>query len=209
MRHVLPLCLLLVLGCGADDSASKKPSHAWPPEVGKPYPDLALVDQTGQRVSLSSFKGRILLIEPIGMNCAACQAFAGGNRTEIGPYEGVSPQADLQSIEEYLPKYADGVKLDDKRIVYVQLLLYSMSMAAPTAEDAKAWAEHFKMDRSKDRLVLAGETYLIVDASYNMIPGFQLVNEEFVLVSDSSGHNPKDNLYTKLLPELGKLLAKK
>ncbi len=208
MRYLLPLSLFVILGCGADDGASKKPEHIWPPEIGQPYPDLNLVDQTGQRVSLSQFKGRILLIEPIGMTCPACQAFAGGNRSEIGPYEGITPQADLQSIEEYLPKYAGGAKLDDERIVYVQLLLYSMSMQTPTAEDAKAWAEHFKMDRAKDRIVLAGEAYLVGDASYNMIPGFQLVNPEFVLVSDSSGHNPKDNLYEKLFPELGKLLKK-
>lgn len=42
-----------------------------------------------------------------------------------------------------------------------------------------------------------------------MIPGFQLVNEELVLVSDSSGHNLKDSLYERLLPEVGKLLKKK
>jgi len=44
----------------------------WPPEVGEPYPDATLIDQEGNPVKLSSFKGSVLLIEPIGMTCAAC-----------------------------------------------------------------------------------------------------------------------------------------
>ncbi len=199
--------LVLLVGCG--DRESSKPSHPWPSAIGKPYADLKLLDQTGKRVSLASFKGRVLLIEPIGMNCPACQAFAGGLKKEIGPFSGVAPQANLASIEELLPRYAGGIRLDDDRIVYIQLLLYGMSMQAPTADDANQWAKHFKMDRSKDRIVLAGESYLVGDGSYNLIPGFQLVDQNFVLVSDSTGHQPKDDLYTKLMPMLEQILSRK
>lgn len=40
---------------------------AWPPRVGLRYPDLQLRDPDGNEVALSSFAGKILLIEPIGM----------------------------------------------------------------------------------------------------------------------------------------------
>lgn len=117
----------------------------------------------------------------------------------------MTPQGDLKSIEEYAATWAK-VKLSDPKVVRVTLLLYSMSMQAPSAEDAKKWADHFKMDRKKNQIVLAGEAWMLGDAAYNMIPGFHLVDADFKLVSDSSGHNPKDDLYKTLLPMLGKLV---
>lgn len=176
----------------------------WPPRVGEPYPDLELVDQTGQLVRLSSFKGSVLLIEPIGMNCPACQSFAGAHR--LGSYEGIQPQGGLPSIEELVPQYARGASLSDDRIVYVQLLLYSMTMEAPTPEDARKWAEHFRADRAKNHIVLAGTKEFIGQASYDMIPGFQLVDRNFILRVDATGHRPKHSLFTQLLPAIPRLL---
>jgi hypothetical protein len=172
--------------------------------LNEPYPDLELVDQTGARVKLSSFRGRVILVEPIGMTCPACQAFAGAHR--VGGFAGVAPQRDLPSIEELLPRYA-GVPLADERIVYVQLLLYSMSMQAPSPDDVKNWARHFGMDRARDRVVMAGSAALIGDASYAMIPGFQLIDRRFILRSDSTGHRPRHDLYRQLLPMVPQLLA--
>ena len=48
----------------------------WPPKLNEPYPDLQLIDQEGAPTRLSDFKGRIILLEPIGMTCKACQASA-------------------------------------------------------------------------------------------------------------------------------------
>jgi hypothetical protein len=179
----------------------------WPPRVGEPYPDLELVDQTGQLVRLSSFKGSVLLIEPVGMNCPACQSFAGAHR--LGPYEGIQPQGGLPSIEELVPQYARGVSLSDDRIVYVQLLLYSMTMDAPTPEDARKWAKHFRADRAKNHIVLAGTKEFIGQASYDMIPGFQLVDRDFILQVDATGHRPRHNLFTQLLPAIPRLLEER
>jgi hypothetical protein len=176
----------------------------WPPRVGEPYPDLELIDQTGRPVRLSSFKGSVLLIEPIGMTCPACQAFAGAHR--LGPYGGIAPQGGLPSIEELVPQYARGVSLSDDRIVFVQLLLYSMTMGAPTPEDARKWAAHFRADRAKNHIVLAGTREFIGQASYDMIPGFQLVDRNFILQVDATGHRPRHNLFTQLLPALPRLL---
>ncbi|MBI3928653.1 MAG: redoxin family protein [Armatimonadetes bacterium] len=52
--------------------------------VGKPYPDLKLVNQDGNTVELSRFKGQVLLVEPVGMTCPACNAFAGAH--DVGPF---------------------------------------------------------------------------------------------------------------------------
>lgn len=49
----------------------------WPPEVGAPYPDGTFIDQDGNPVKLSSFKGSVLLIEPIGMTLRLAKRFLG------------------------------------------------------------------------------------------------------------------------------------
>lgn len=59
----LLLASLCALSCGPDDELV----FAWPPTLAEPYPDLDLLDHRGELVQLSSFKGKILLIEPIGM----------------------------------------------------------------------------------------------------------------------------------------------
>jgi hypothetical protein len=54
--------------------------------------------------------------------------------------------------------------------------------------------------------VLAGGPALRNQASYVMVPGFQLVDRKFVLRWDATGHNPRHDLYRELLPEIPKLL---
>lgn len=61
----LPLGLGACGGAGAD--AGGELAFAWPPVAGQPYPDLELRDFRGETVQLSSFRGKVLLIEPIGM----------------------------------------------------------------------------------------------------------------------------------------------
>jgi peroxiredoxin len=179
----------------------------WPPRLGEPYPDLTLKDPTGREVRLSEFKGRVLLVEPIGIDCPACQAFAGGNRPEVGPFRTCRPQQGLQSIGEYVEQYGGGITLDDPRLVYVQLLLYDWSRTGPPSlEDARQWAEHFGEDRRSNQFVLVGDEDLITQASYDMIPGFQLIDADFVLRVDSTGHHPRHNLWSELLPRLGEMV---
>ncbi len=194
---IVTTALLFTLGLSQADVT-------WPPRLGQPYPDLRLVDQTGRTVTMSSFKGKVILVEYVGMNCAACQAFSGAH--DRGAFEKVQPQRGIRSIEKLLPRFAGGLSLDDERIIFVQVLLYSMSMGAPTTEDARRWAEHFQLDRSKDEVVLAGKKELLGRDSYNLIPGFQLVDKNFIVRSDSTGHNPRDNLYTELLPKVRELV---
>jgi hypothetical protein len=187
-------------------AAALRPDHVWPPQVGQPYPDLKLIGLDGERVSLASLRGKVILIEPIGMDCPACNAFAGGNRPGVGGFEGTRPQKGLRDTAQMLEQYA-RVSASDARLVHVQLLLYDMKRSgAPTLELARRWSEHFGFGDAPNEYVLVGEPYLIGRASYGMIPGYQLVDRDFVLRYDATGHRPRHDLWRELLPAVGGLL---
>lgn len=63
---VLAPLALVAAGCGGG-TRDEPLAFAWPPTVGEPYPNLVLRDHRGERVELSSLRGKVLLIEPIGM----------------------------------------------------------------------------------------------------------------------------------------------
>jgi hypothetical protein len=165
---------------------------------------LQLIDQTGHQTSLSEFRGKVVLLEPVGVPCPACIAFAGGQ--ERGAYLSVSPQQDLQSVHQYARRYGQ-VNLDREDIVLVQVLFYSQSMRAPTPAEVRDWAEHFGMNRTQNRIVLGAEPYLLGHETRAMIPGFQLIDKVGVLRYDSTGHSPQHNLYTELLPNIRRLCS--
>jgi hypothetical protein len=73
---------------------------------------------------------------------------------------------------------------------------------------AQLWAKHFGIQESENMLILVGEPYLIGPASFNMIPGFQLIDADFVLRFDSSGHHPKHDLWRELLPAVSSLVQR-
>jgi hypothetical protein len=176
----------------------------WPPKLNEPYPDLQLLDQEGTPTRLSKFKGNIILLEPIGMPCKACQAFSGGHVR--GGFQGIPPQPGLPSIEESARMYG-GFELSDERIVKIHLLLYGLDMRAPTAEDARAWAEHFGLERANNEIVLAGLPWMIGNTSYQMIPGLQLIDKDGILRVDSTGRsNQQHDLYRELLPKVREML---
>ncbi len=176
----------------------------WPPREGYYYPNLSLTNYDGKQISLSSLKGKVILFEPIGMSCPGCQAFAGAGKNGIAGLGGVVPQMGMSNVDELLSQ--QNISPHDPRLVVVQILLYNLSMQAPSVNDARLWAKHFHLEGKPNRYVLAGTSSLIGDASYNLIPGFQLVDKSYVLRCDSTGHNPKHNLYTELLPMLKKML---
>lgn len=188
-----------------DLTESAKPlPFAWPPEVGQPYPDLQLVDDKGQAVSLASYKGKVLVIETAGMSCPACNAFAGANK--MGGFSGAQPQGDLSEIEGYVKEYAGGDYLTSPNVVFVQLMLYGPTMQAPTVAELGAWRDHFKLrERFPNMVLVTGGEKLNIPASYRLVPGFQVVDKDFVLRYDATGHRPRHNLYTELLPQFGAL----
>ncbi len=82
-------------------------------------------------------------------------------------------------------------------------------MGAPTAQDAKKWAEHFKIYKKHNHYVAVSPYDLRSNASFNMIPGFQLIGKDFILRSDATGHNPKHHLYKTLIPHTVNLIKQK
>ncbi|MEM0925719.1 MAG: hypothetical protein AAGJ83_06760 [Planctomycetota bacterium] len=183
------------------ESASTVLEGNWPPRLNERFPDLLLHDQHGHPTRLSEFSGKIILVEYAAIPCAGCQAFAGGKT--LGSFEGF-PVQNLESIDEYARRFA-GTELGTDDVVFVQLLLYGRSMSAPSADEVAGWAEHFRMDRAENRIVLRGDVSLLSQATYDLIPGFHLIDRDFTLRSDSCGHQPRENLYRELLPKLGKL----
>lgn len=175
----------------------------WPPVVGQPYPDLTLLDADGASMKLSSLKGKVLLIEPIGMTCPACNAFAGANRPEIGRFEGIAPQDRVLSAGEIFAEYE--VDPTSPGLAYVHLLLYGMKNQGTTPDDARRWSAHFKPGGFKNRLVLAAGQGMVNKDSAALIPGFQLVDKNFILRYDAAGHHPK-NGWGELFPAIPRLL---
>jgi lipopolysaccharide export system protein LptA len=186
--------------------ATKPGAEFWPPRRGERYPNLALYDHRGQLVSLASLRGKVILIEPVGMTCEACQAFAGAGK--LGGYGNQPMKAGGDALEDYFPRYTGGLSLFDPRIAYVQVLLYGLQLHTPSPYDAKAWAHHFKFDERPNVYVLAGTPELMGPASFAMIPGFQLIDKNFVLRAWWYGENGTgDDLWTKLLPMVPQLLG--
>jgi hypothetical protein len=184
-------------------SASKSPVEFWPPVADQRYPDMNLEDGDGNMVRLSNFAGKVILVELVAIPCEGCQAFAGGNR--LGGFEGMKVQSGLGSIHDYAKRYAKVQLGETEGVVFVQLILFGKDIGQPTREETRGWAEHFGMHRNANLIVLRGDASMVNRTSFKMIPGFHLIDRNFQLVSDSCGHNPKDDLYKDLLPMLGKL----
>lgn len=176
---------------------------SWPPEKNRTYPDLELIDQEGNVTRLSDFRGKVILLEPVGIPCQACVAFSGGHHA--GAFQGIEPQPGLQSIHDYAREYGH-INLDDPRIVHIQLVLFNHSMEAPAEAEVQAWAKHFQLHASNGDIVLAGTPGMATQASREMIPGFHLIDKNFILRANSTGAEPQDNLYTKLLPMLRQVI---
>lgn len=184
-------------------SITNRPVEFWPPIDGQRYPDLVLEDSHGQLVRLSDHAGKVILVELAAVPCKGCQAFAGGN--QYGGFAGIGVQSGLDSIHSYARNIASINLKSSDEVLLVQLLLYGKGMGAPTREETQGWAEHFRIHDSDHQFVLRGDPSMVNRTTYNMIPGFHLIDRDFILRSDSCGHQPKANLYTELLPKLKKL----
>ena len=178
------------------------------PALGDPYPPLSLLDPDGRVVNLSTFRGKVLLIEPIGLCCAACQAYAGGDVVgEFKTKDSHGVQPNLGSIERLFKRFARGTRWEDERIVYIQLLLYGSNTEAPTFIQAREWRAHFSPAwKQKPPVIMVGTPEMIGPNTYAMIPGFHLVDQNLILRYDSTGHSRKHDLYRELLPAIPAML---
>jgi len=182
--------------------AGKPPT--WPPEKHRVYPDLELLGLQGQTTRLSDLQGQVIFLETVSLSCRASVSFAGGHA--CGPFQGVAPQPDLESLGVYVERFG-GVRLDDPRLVHVQLLLFNRQMQSPTLKEVQQWARHFRGQRPANSVVLfCGTPELVSHATREIVPGFHLIDRQFVLRADSTGQRPEDDLFRELLPKLAGLL---
>lgn len=103
----------------------------------------------------------------------------------------MTPQKGLPSIEKLFHQYIKGLSLRNSRLRFIQILFYDLNMKAPTAQDVKEWTHQFRMKRSDNYFVLAAPRAFQGWATSNMIPGFQLVDQDFILRVDATGHSPQ------------------
>lgn len=198
------IAFLIFVGAAGLTGCDPVGSGSWPPKVDQLFPELTFTNYDGRGIRLSDFKGKVVLIEPVGMTCEACNAYSGGERR--GGVKGIVPQRGLQSIEQYLPRYGNGITLGHRDVVLVQILLYDLTMEAPDLEDARIWAEHFGFDRNPNVYVVFSEKDLRGRASFDMIPGFYLVGKDSVVRYDATGHRPRHDLFSQLLPEVSRMV---
>ena len=184
--------------------ASKKNALSdWPPVCGKPFPQFDLFDHADKRFNFDNLRGKPTVIEFISMTCAGCQAFSGGN--EFEPYGGLASQSNLESFETYFQRYTDGLDLYSGEVNYVVVVVYNDKLESPTAQDLSDWRTHFHIDRHDNAHVVSSAELASGD-TLKMIPGFMLLDRNQTIVFDSTGHSPKHNLYSELLPGVRSLL---
>jgi hypothetical protein len=177
----------------------------WPPSVGAEFPDVALYDHEGKPFSLRALKGKPVLLEVVAMSCAGCQAFSGANRLRKG-FGGFPAQGGLDSIETFYATYTNGHELFSPEISFVQLIIYNLQLNPPTAKDLEQWRLHFNFDKHRQTYIVSGGAPLANKASFKMIPGFLLLDREQRVLFDATGHQPRHNLFTELLPGMERLL---
>jgi hypothetical protein len=170
----------------------------WPPELNSKFPELQLVDHTGSGFDLAKLAGKPTLVEIVAMSCAGCQAYSGGNK--VGAYGGFPAQREIQSIEEYYERFTGGLKLFDGQVNFVQIIIYNLKLEPTGPEDLAKWRQHFGFDQRQNTYILSGGKALANGASFKMIPGFFLLDKDLIVRFDATGHHPKHNVYTQLLP---------
>lgn len=172
--------------------------QGWPPTLDKTYPDLNLIDQNSSFFKLSSLKGGVIVIIPIAMNNMHSVAFE--NVSQYGSFRNIPSAQNKKSIEQIIKKFTPTVKLPHVDLIFVHLLLFNEANTEASIQDAKQWAEHFKL-RTHENHVVAVLAEKIPDyAAKQIIPGVQLIDKNFILRADSTGATPQQNLERILIP---------
>jgi len=174
----------------------------WPPAVGDVFPQFELFDHTGTQFSMAGLRGKPTIIEFISMSCAGCQALAGGN--QVGPYGRLASQSNVETFETYFRQLA-GFDLDSGEVNFVVAAVYNDKLQTPTKQDLNGWRSHFKLDRFDNAFVVSGPE-LASAATFKMIPGFMLLDQNQVVLFDSTGRQPVHDLFSELLPAVPTLL---
>ncbi|MBI1301514.1 MAG: hypothetical protein GC137_07635 [Alphaproteobacteria bacterium] len=182
----------------------------WPPAMNMIYPDLKLVDYTGQAFDLSSYAGRVIIMEYIDMNDPISQAQSGAG--VVGALPGTYVEQDetnSETFEEVFRKTAlADITLPNANLLHIKVIVYGSNGAQASVDDAEKWAKHFDLKKSDNFIVAVPEKDFRGKETLQILAGYQLLDKNLVLRADSAGVTPKHNLRLTLIPLAEKLITR-
>lgn len=178
--------------------------HPWPPVVNQDFPDLNLIDQNAEKIKLSYFKNKVIILQPTAMSSAASQSLS-GSKTH-GSFQNVPNMSVIRSVKDLLFHTTKYTHLPNKDIVYIHWLISDPNGKHPTLKDTQNWAKHFKAYKGNNEFVVRTPKSIIDDVSLAMIPGIMVIGKDFKLRVNSTGPRPQHNLETQAIPFIPKLL---
>ena len=176
----------------------------WPPLRGKPFPDLVLFDQEGKEVKLSSFKGKVILLQWVAATSPGSISQAGGFESDA--FQGTPAQPGVWRLDKELKEAK--VPVDSEGLVWLQVMVYGPREAVPTQADAQAWAKHFKLAERARTHVLYTDARYQVEATRNMVPGYLVIGPDQTFLYDRANMFAADG-YTEVAKGLARLLRTK
>jgi len=117
----------------------------------------------------------------------------------------VLPQAGVPELESLLRSYSQTNLNTTSDLRVIEIIYFNMSNMPPSPSDIREWTRHFHL-HERNILVLGAPAELVDEDAKSLIPGFQLLDRNLVLIADSTGSSPKADLYKGLLPRIPQLL---
>ncbi len=180
----------------------------WPPAMNAPFPDIPLIDTNGAEFNISDFRGKVMVVEYIDMTSPVSHSYSGAKTR--GPFGGSRHSFDssVSSFEETVSRESQGtLTLPHPDLPVVKIIVYNEAGAQAKVDDALAWAGHFGFTRENNYIVCVPQKDLRDKLTDKIVPGFQLVDKEFLLRVDSAGPEPKHSLQFRLVTMIPTLLA--
>lgn len=184
--------------------------EVWPPKMNEPYPELELINTSGEKFFIDKYLGKIVIMEYIDMSSPVSQAQSGANLT--GPF-GITRQSDLdrstQTLSSVINRVTRGrINYPNNDVVHIQVLVRTQADGQPTLDDADRWKEHFNLDAQRDNIIVTVPVKDLRDSETTgtILTGYQLIDRKQRLRVDSSGTAPKHNLELTLIDLLENLL---
>lgn len=195
---------------GVEGSRNPFIPENWPPAMNTIYPNIKLVDYTGQPFDLESYAGRIIIIEYIDLNDPISQAQSGAALAGVLPGTFVEQdETNSEPFDEVFRKTAlNDITLPDPNLLHIKVLVYGVNGGQATVDDAERWANHFDLKKSDNFIVAVPEKDFRGKETLQMLTGYQLLDRNLVLRVDSAGVAPKHNLRLTLIPLAEKLITR-
>lgn len=180
----------------------------WPPVMNESYPELGLIDSTGNPFKMADQKGKVLVVEYIDMSSPDSQSYSGAKTKGVYGGEGKTFNESLPSFEEMVSRENQGkLVLPNPDIVFIKVIIFNANGEQAKPADAEGWEKHFGFTRENNYIVCVPEKDIRDKTTDSIIPGFHLIDKQFYLRVDSAGPEPKHSLQFRLVTMIPTLLA--